>query len=227
MNCTAIKKVSGRQIFDSRGTPTVEAEVLLESGISARASVPSGASTGKYEACELRDGEREYDGKGVEKAAGHINGAIHRALEGRCVLDQYAIDQAMLRLDGTESKASLGANAVLAVSLACAKAGAAASGMELYRYIGGINAVTLPVPMMNILNGGAHADNNVDIQEFMIRPVGAQSFREAMRMGTDVYRRLGRILKSRGLSTTVGDEGRFCSRPGGRRAGASAAGGGD
>ena len=209
MNATAIKKVSGRQIFDSRGTPTVEAKVELWNGVTACASVPSGASTGQYEACELRDGGKEYEGKGVEKAVGNINERINTALEGKCVFGQQELDEAMIALDGTNNKSSLGANATLAVSLACAKAGAKASGMELYRYLGGINGVTLPVPMMNILNGGAHASNNVDIQEFMIRPIGARSFREAMKIGTEVYHQLKKVLHSRGLSTTVGDEGGF------------------
>lgn len=209
MNATSIKKVSGRQIFDSRGVPTVEASVELYNGITACASVPSGASTGQYEACELRDESQEYGGKGVEKAVGNVNGAISASLEGKCVLNQQELDQAMIVLDGTDNKSSLGANAVLAVSLACAKAGAKACSMEFYRYLGGLNGVTLPIPMMNILNGGAHASNNVDIQEFMIRPVGAHSFREAMKIGTDVYHQLKNVLHGRGLSTTVGDEGGF------------------
>ncbi|MBC8558445.1 phosphopyruvate hydratase [Fumia xinanensis] len=209
MNITSIKKVSGRQIFDSRGTPTVEATVELQNGLTACASVPSGASTGQYEACELRDGGKEYQGKGVEKAVSNINGKINSALQGKCIFGQQELDQTMIALDGTDNKSRLGANAILAVSLACAKAGAKASNMEFYRYLGGMDGVTLPVPMMNILNGGAHASNNVDIQEFMIRPVGAQSFREAMKIGTEVYHQLKKVLHSKGLSTTVGDEGGF------------------
>lgn len=209
MNATSIKKVSGRQIFDSRGTPTVEATVELYNGVTACASVPSGASTGQYEACELRDGAKEYQGKGVEKAVSNINLQINGALEGKCIFGQQELDQTMIALDGTNNKSKLGANAILAVSLACAKAGAKASNMELYRYLGGVNGVTLPVPMMNILNGGAHASNNVDIQEFMIRPVGARSFQEAMKIGTEVYHQLKKVLHSKGLSTTVGDEGGF------------------
>lgn len=209
MNATSIKKVSGRQIFDSRGTPTVEATVELYNGVTACASVPSGASTGQYEACELRDGAKEYQGKGVEKAVSNINLQINSALEGKCIFGQQELDQTMIALDGTNNKSKLGANAILAVSLACAKAGAKVSNMELYRYLGGINGITLPVPMMNILNGGAHASNNVDIQEFMIRPVGARSFQEAMKIGTEVYHQLKKVLHSKGLSTTVGDEGGF------------------
>lgn len=209
MNLSAIKKVSAIQIFDSRSTPTVKATVELAGGVTAYASVPSGASTGIYEACELRDGGEAYGGKGVQKAVENINRAIAGALEGKSVFDQFDIDQTMISLDGTGHKSSLGANAILAVSLACAKAAAKASGQEFFRYLGGVNAVTLPVPMMNILNGGAHASNNIDIQEFMIRPIGAESFEEAMRMGTDVYRALGKLLKQQGLSTTVGDEGGF------------------
>lgn len=209
MNATSIKKVSGRQIFDSRGTPTVEATVELYNGVTACASVPSGASTGQYEACELRDGAKEYQGKGVEKAVSNINLQINSALEGKCIFGQQELDQTMIALDGTNNKSKLGANAILAVSLACAKAGAKVSNVELYRYLGGINGITLPVPMMNILNGGAHASNNVDIQEFMIRPVGARSFQEAMKIGTEVYHQLKKVLHSKGLSTTVGDEGGF------------------
>lgn len=209
MNATSIKKVSGRQIFDSRGTSTVEATVELYNGVTACASVPSGASTGQYEACELRDGAKEYQGKGVEKAVSNINLQINSALEGKCIFGQQELDQTMIALDGTNNKSKLGANAILAVSLACAKAGAKVSNVELYRYLGGINGITLPVPMMNILNGGAHASNNVDIQEFMIRPVGARSFQEAMKIGTEVYHQLKKVLHSKGLSTTVGDEGGF------------------
>ena len=205
MSLATIYRVSGRQIFDSRGTPTVEAEVELNNGVSACASVPSGASTGMYEACELRDCTKEYQGKGVEKAVNNINQPICEALKGKSVFGQRELDKTMMALDGTENKSSLGANAILAVSLACAKA----CGQELYRYLGGANAVVLPVPMMNILNGGAHAGNNVDIQEFMIRPIGARNFCEAMKIGTEVYHQLGKVLKGKGLSTAVGDEGGF------------------
>lgn len=209
MKNLAIRHISGRQIFDSRATPTVEACVELECGVCASASVPSGASTGRFEACELRDNEKEYLGKGVSKAVNHINHTIQEALTGECVCDQQAVDQKMIALDGTDNKSVLGANAILAVSLACAKAAAKALRLPLFRYLGGVNGVTLPVPMMNILNGGAHASNNVDIQEFMIMPVGAKTFREAMRMGTEIYACLGKLLKSQGLASTVGDEGGF------------------
>lgn len=204
-----IKHVCGRQIFDSRATPTVEACVTLENGVCASASVPSGASTGRFEACELRDNEKEYNGKGVSKAVNHVNHTINEALTGESVFCQHAIDRKMLATDATENKSCLGANAILAVSLACAKAAAESLKLPLYRYLGGVNGVTLPVPMMNILNGGAHASNNVDIQEFMIMPVGANSFRDAMRIGTEIYIQLGQTLKERGLSTTVGDEGGY------------------
>ncbi len=204
-----IQHVCGRQIFDSRATPTVEACVTLENGVSASASVPSGASTGRFEACELRDNEKEYNGKGVSKAVNHINHTIREALTGECIFCQQAIDSKMIAADATENKSALGANAILAVSLACAKAAAESLNLPLYRYLGGIHGITLPVPMMNILNGGAHASNNVDIQEFMIMPVGANSFRDAMRMGTEIYIQLGKTLKERGLSTTVGDEGGY------------------
>ena len=195
-----IAAVRGRQIFDSRGTPTVEAEVYLENGAAAVASVPSGASTGRHEAVELRDGDpAAYGGKSV----------LNEALHGLPANDQAAVDDAILRADGTDNKSRLGANATLAVSLACARAAAAAHGLEFYRYLGGAGGVTLPVPMMNILNGGAHADNNVDIQEFMIVPLGAGSFCHAMKMGTEIYAALKAALKSRGLATAVGDEGGF------------------
>lgn len=210
MKQVCIVHAEGRQIFDSRGTPTVEATVYLDNGDSASAGVPSGASTGKYEAFELRDGiQEEYGGKGVQRAAAHITENISEVLRGLPADEQQEADRRMLELDNTPNKSRLGANAILAVSLACAKAGAKAHGLELYRYIGGVQGVTLPVPMMNILNGGAHAGNNVDIQEFMIMPVGARSFREAMRMGTEIYAQLGRLLKEKGLSTTVGDEGGY------------------
>lgn len=205
-----IAAVRGRQIFDSRGTPTVEAEVYLENGAAAVASVPSGASTGRHEAVELRDGDpAAYGGKSVLKAVRAVNQDLNEALHGLPANDQAAVDDAILRDDGTDNKSRLGANATLAVSLACARAAAAAHGLEFYRYLGGAGGVTLPVPMMNILNGGAHADNNVDIQEFMIVPLGAGSFCHAMKMGTEIYAALKAALKSRGLATAVGDEGGF------------------
>ena len=205
-----IAAVRGRQIFDSRGTPTVEAKVYLENGAAAVASVPSGASTGRHEAVELRDGDpAAYGGKSVLKAVRAVNQDLNEALHGLPANDQAAVDDAILRADGTDNKSRLGANATLAVSLACARAAAAAHGLEFYRYLGGAGGVTLPVPMMNILNGGAHADNNVDIQEFMIVPLGAGSFCHAMKMGTEIYAALKAALKSRGLATAVGDEGGF------------------
>ncbi|HMU32578.1 MAG TPA: phosphopyruvate hydratase [Pyrinomonadaceae bacterium] len=205
-----IEEVWAREILDSRGNPTIEAEVILEDGTQGRAAVPSGASTGENEAMELRDGEQlRYLGKGVEKAVANVREKIGRELEGLDVLDQTLIDSTMLELDGTDNKSELGANAILAVSLASARAAAAFLDMPLYRYVGGANAKTLPVPMMNILNGGAHADNNVDFQEFMIVPVGAPSFSEALRFGAEIFHNLKNVLKSRGLSTGVGDEGGF------------------
>jgi len=196
--------------MDSRGNPTIEAEVILEDGTTGRAAVPSGASTGENEAVELRDGDKlRYMGKGVLKAVENVNEKIGRELEGLDVLDQTLIDQTMIALDGTENKSNLGANAILAVSLASARAAAAIQQLPLYRYIGGTNAKTLPVPMMNILNGGAHADNNVDFQEFMVMPVGAPSFSEALRCGAEIFHNLKTVLKSRGYSTGVGDEGGF------------------
>ncbi len=204
-----IKKIIGRQIFDSRGTPTVEATVILNSGVAASAAVPSGASTGKYEAHEKRDGTDDYFGMGVIGAVDNINSTISSALEGESVFDQYEIDKIMLEADGTPDKSNLGANALLAVSLAVARAGAYSADIPLFEYLGGINAVTLPVPMMNILNGGAHASNNIDIQEFMIMPIGAQCFEDAMRMCTNVYVNLKKLLKEKGLSVSVGDEGGF------------------
>jgi len=205
-----IEQVWAREILDSRGNPTIEAEVILEDGTQGRAAVPSGASTGENEAVELRDGEQlRYLGKGVEKAVANVREKIGRELEGLDVLDQTLIDSTMLELDGTENKSNLGANALLAVSLASARAAAAFLEMPLYRYVGGANAKTLPVPMMNILNGGAHADNNVDFQEFMIVPVGAPSFSEALRTGAEIFHNLKSVLKGRGLSTGVGDEGGF------------------
>ncbi|MCC6452793.1 MAG: phosphopyruvate hydratase [Acidobacteria bacterium] len=205
-----IEQVWAREILDSRGNPTIEAEVILEDGTQGRAAVPSGASTGENEAMELRDGEQlRYLGKGVEKAVANVREKIGRELEGLDVLDQTLIDSTMLELDDTDNKSNLGANAILAVSLASARAAAAFLDMPLYRYVGGANAKTLPVPMMNILNGGAHANNNVDFQEFMIVPVGAPSFSEALRVGAEIFHNLKNVLKSRGLSTGVGDEGGF------------------
>lgn len=202
-------EVYGREVLDSRGNPTVEVEVYTAAGGFGRAIVPSGASTGAYEAIELRDGDDRYMGKGVENAVAHVNEVIAQEILDYDVLDQLGIDEALLDLDGTENKAKLGANAILGVSLAVAKAAADELGLPLYQYIGGIGARTLPVPMMNILNGGEHADNNVDIQEFMIMPVGAESFKEGLRMGAEVYHHLKKVIKSKGLSTGVGDEGGF------------------
>lgn len=204
-----IIQIHGRQVLDSRGNPTVEAEVITEGGYVGRASVPSGASTGIYEATELRDGGERYCGAGVTKAVSNINTEIAELIVGMNVLDQIKIDKAMCALDGTPTKSRLGANAILAVSSACAKAAAAALGISLYQYLGGSNAHILPVPMMNILNGGAHADNNVDIQEFMIMPVGAQSFSHGLAMCAEVYHTLKKVLKDDGKSTAVGDEGGF------------------
>jgi len=202
--------VYARQILDSRAFPTVEVEVTLEDGTVGRAAVPSGASTGIYEAVELRDGDKSiYNGKGVLKAVDNVNDVIAEELIGMNVFDQVAIDKAMIEIDGTENKGKLGANAMLGVSLACARAAAEYLGLGIYQYIGGVNAKVLPVPMMNILNGGSHADNNVDLQEFMIMPVGAKSFSEALRMCSEVYHELKAILKAKGLSTGVGDEGGF------------------
>jgi enolase len=205
-----IEEVWAREILDSRGNPTVEAEVILEDGTRGRAAVPSGASTGENEAVELRDGDDErYLGKGVLNAVENVNEKIAYELEGLDALDQTLIDETMIALDGTENKSNLGANAILAVSMATARAAAAFQEMPLYRYIGGTNAKTLPVPMMNIINGGAHADNNVDFQEFMIMPVGAESFSEALRAGAEIFHNLKSVLKGRGYATSVGDEGGF------------------
>jgi enolase len=204
-----IVQVVGREILDSRGNPTVEVEVFLESGASGRAAVPSGASTGEHEAVELRDGGDRYGGKGVAKAVGFVNGEISEELRGADALAQRAIDTALGELDGTDNKARLGANAILGVSLAVAKAAADELEIPLYRYIGGPNAHVLPVPMMNVVNGGVHADNSIDFQEFMIMPVGAASFSEALRWGVETYHVLKRILHDRKLSTAVGDEGGF------------------
>ncbi|WP_106403066.1 phosphopyruvate hydratase [Actinocorallia populi] len=206
---SAIEAVHAREILDSRGNPTVEVEVLLEDGSQAQAAVPSGASTGQFEAVELRDGDQRYGGKGVQKAVEAVNGTIAKELVGYDADDQRIIDQVMIDLDGTPNKANLGANAVLGVSLAVAKAAAEAADLPLFRYIGGPNAHVLPVPMMNILNGGAHADTNVDIQEFMIAPLGAPTFSEALRQGVEVYHSLKSVLKGKGLSTGLGDEGGF------------------
>lgn len=205
-----ISHIQARQILDSRGNPTVEAEVYTEDGGFGRAAVPSGASTGIHEAVELRDGDNSmYLGKGVQNAVDHVNNQISEALEGMEVFAQNELDQAMLDLDGSENKGRLGANAILAVSMACAKAAADELGMPLYRYIGGVNANTLPVPMMNILNGGAHADNKIDFQEFMVMPVKAESFSHGLRMGVEIFHHLKGVLKSSGYSTNVGDEGGF------------------
>ncbi|MBU3073841.1 phosphopyruvate hydratase [Clostridium estertheticum] len=209
-NFIEIIDIFARQILDSRAFPTVEVEVTLEDGTIARASVPSGASTGIFEAVELRDGDKDlYNGKGVLKAVNNVNNIIADELVGMNVYDQVAIDKAMIALDGTPNKAKLGANAILGVSLACARAAAESLGLGLYQYIGGVNAKVLPVPMMNIINGGSHADNNVDLQEFMVMPVGATSFKEALRMSAEVYHALKALLKSKGLATGVGDEGGF------------------
>ena len=205
-----IATIKGREILDSRGNPTIEVDVTLENGIMGRASVPSGASTGENEALELRDHDRNrYGGKGVRKAVNHIDTVIAPALVGMSVFDQRGIDQTMLTLDGTPTKSKLGANAILGVSLAVAKAGASALNVPLYRYLGGANTYVMPVPMMNIINGGSHSDAPIAFQEFMIRPVGANSFREALRMGAEVFHELKNVLKARNLSTAVGDEGGF------------------
>ena len=207
---TGIVEVIGREILDSRGNPTVEVDVILECGAKGRAAVPSGASTGSHEAVELRDEDKSrYLGKGVLKAVNNVNTEIREALLGMDALNQVAIDKVMLELDGTSNKGRLGANAILGVSLAVAKAAAEALGQPLYKYLGGVNAKELPLPMMNILNGGAHADSAVDLQEFMIQPVGAKSFQEAMRMGAEVFHHLGKILKANGDSTNVGNEGGY------------------
>jgi enolase 1/2/3 len=207
---SAIIDVIAREILDSRGNPTVEVDVLLESGVLGRAAVPSGASTGSREAIELRDGDKSrYLGKGVLKAVEHVNTEICEAIIGLDVEDQAFIDQTMIDLDGTENKSRLGANALLAVSMACARAAAEQAGLPLYRYLGGAAPMALPVPMMNIINGGAHANNNIDMQEFMIIPVGAPSFREALRYGAEVFHALKKLLDDAGMATTVGDEGGF------------------
>jgi enolase len=207
---SVIAKIQAREILDSRGNPTIEVDVYTDGGHIGRAAVPSGASTGAHEAAELRDGDKKrYLGKGVLKAVANVNGALNDELAGIFVGDQAMIDRQMIALDGTPNKSNLGANAILGVSLAVAKVAAAEAGLPLYRYVGGTNACTLPVPMMNILNGGAHADNKVDIQEFMVMPVGATSFAEGLRMGAEVFHALKGVLKSKKLSTNVGDEGGF------------------
>ena len=204
-----IDQLIGREILDSRGNPTVEVEVLLESGATGRAAVPSGASTGKHEAVELRDGGERFGGKGVTRAVANVNGEISDAVIGLEALDQRGLDSAMVDLDGTPNKSRLGANAILGVSLAVAHAAAEEVGLPLYRYVGGAGSHVLPVPMMNVINGGAHADNNVDLQEFMIVPTGAASFHEALRWCAEIYQRLKAVLHERGLSTAIGDEGGF------------------
>jgi enolase len=210
LKMSSIESVHAREILDSRGNPTLEAEVRLVSGHVGRAAVPSGASTGEHEAIELRDGDKKrYGGKGVMRAVENVNGIIARELKGFTALDQIAVDRALIALDGTANKKRLGANAILAVSLATARAAAAYLEVPLYRYLGGVNAHVLPVPLMNILNGGAHADNNVDFQEFMIVPVGARTFRDALRIGAEVFHALKGVLKKRGYATSVGDEGGF------------------
>ncbi|MBK8614816.1 MAG: phosphopyruvate hydratase [Flavobacteriales bacterium] len=205
-----IAKIQAREILDSRGNPTIEVDVWTDSGHMGRAAVPSGASTGAHEASELRDGDKKrYLGKGVLKAVENVNSTLNNELQGALITEQALIDKAMCALDGTPNKANLGANAILGVSLAVAKAAASEAGLPLYRYVGGANACVLPVPMMNILNGGAHADNKVDIQEFMIMPVGASTFAQGLRMGAEVFHHLKSVLKAKGLSTNVGDEGGF------------------
>jgi enolase len=205
-----IAQIHARQILDSRGNPTVEVDVVTQNGILGRAAVPSGASTGKYEAVELRDGDKgTYMGNGVMKAVQNINSIINEELNGAYLMDQTSIDNALIALDGTLNKANLGANAILGVSLACARAAAEETGIPLFKYIGGVNANVLPIPMMNILNGGSHADNKIDIQEFMVMPVGADTFSEGLRMGVEVFHHLKEVLKSKGHSTNVGDEGGF------------------
>lgn len=202
--------IRGRQILDSRGNPTVEVEVFTEQGAMGRAAVPSGASTGVHEACELRDGDKSiYMGKSVLQAVNNVNNVLNEELRGMYVSEQRSIDQKMIELDGTENKSRLGANAILGVSLACAKAAAMETNQELFRYLGGCGAYMLPIPMMNILNGGSHADNSIDFQEFMIMPVGAPTFTEALRMGSEIFHNLRSVLKSKGMSTNVGDEGGF------------------
>jgi enolase len=205
-----IHSIVARQILDSRGNPTIEVDVITDQGILGRAAVPSGASTGMHEAVELRDNDKtQYLGKGVLRAVNNVNTIIAEKLKGMYVFDQSEIDRTMIELDGTPNKGNLGANAILGVSLAAARAASEACGQPLYRYIGGVNANLLPIPMMNILNGGSHADNGIDFQEFMIMPIGASSFSEGLRMGTEIFHHLKAVLKSQGLATNVGDEGGF------------------
>jgi enolase len=207
---SAIINIHARQIFDSRGNPTVEVDVMTESGVVGRAAVPSGASTGVHEAVELRDNDpKAYMGKGVLKAVNNVNTVLNEQLRGFYVTEQAEIDKKMIEIDGSSNKGNLGANAILGVSMACARAAAQSTGQTLYRYIGGVNANTLPIPMMNILNGGSHADNSIDFQEFMIMPVGAERFTDAIRMGSEVFHNLKAVLKKAGYSTNVGDEGGF------------------
>ena len=213
MSNNSITEITGREVIDSRGNPTVEVDVKLEGGALGRAAVPSGASTGEHEAWELRDGDKaRYGGKGVQKAVANINGRIAAALKGADASDQEAIDKIMLELDGTPNKKELGANAILGVSLANSKAAAAAAGLPLYKYLGGDDAVTLPIPMMNILNGGSHSDAPIDFQEFMIIPRGAPTFSEGLRYGAEIFHSLSKVLHDRGLSTSVGDEGGFAPK---------------
>src|SRR4051794_20511293 len=204
-----IEQVHARQILDSRGNPTVEVELRLRSGAAGRAAVPSGASTGEFEATELRDGGEAYGGKGVSQAVANVNGEIAETVAGRDATDQEGLDRALIDLDGTPNKGRLGANAILGVSLATAKAAAKESGVSLFRHLGGDDATTLPVPMMNVINGGAHAANSIDLQEFMVVPVGAETFAEGLRLGAEVYHSLKKVLSERGLATGVGDEGGF------------------
>ena len=207
---TIIENVRGREVIDSRGNPTVEVEVFLESGVHGRAAVPSGASTGTREAVELRDGDKgRYGGKGVLKAVAAVNGEITDALRGHDALDQIATDRILRELDGSDNKGRLGANAILGVSLACAKAAADDVGLPLWRYVGGVGACVLPLPMMNVINGGAHADNAIDVQEFMVMPVGAETFSDSLRMGAEIFHSLKKALKDAGHNTNVGDEGGF------------------
>lgn len=218
MKMPFIEHVYAREVLDSRGNPTVEVEIITESGFFGRAIVPSGASTGEHEAVELRDGDKSrYLGKGVQKAVDNVNNIIEEAILGIDVTDQVGIDRIMIELDGTENKGKLGANAILGVSMAAAHAAAESVGLPLYRYLGGFNAKQLPTPMMNIINGGSHADNNVDFQEFMIMPVGAPSFKEAIRMGAEVFHELKKVLSGKGLNTAVGDEGGFAPNLGSNR----------
>src|SRR5580692_808025 len=210
---TNIQSIQAREILDSRGNPTVEADVTLCCGTVGRAAVPSGASTGEHEAIELRDGDKKrYLGKGVQKAVANVNKIIFPALEGMCPFNQLAVDETMLKLDGTETKSKLGANAILAVSLANAKAAAAAAGAPLFKYLGGANAKVLPVPMANVINGGAHSDAPIDFQEFMIMPLGLPTFSEGLQAITEIFHALKSVLKKRGLTTTVGDEGGFAPK---------------